>query len=168
MTEQLGDALGYPACCIEAFSESARYGSDPVIQGYKDESVIAWPLNVSLSCFGWTCLSHFPCSETCNASFDLARSHFEAIYLCNDVYARTLAARLGTTVIHSRALGVASTYAQDTGGVLECRGVALADPSSPLAVALQPGAELEYLATGARRIGSLTLPKEDARIFRFH
>jgi hypothetical protein len=163
-----GAELGYPDCCIASFGQHEGARDDQILTMYDDVGLIPWQMNVSLICFGWTLLQHFPCSQTCSASAQLARRYFENLYDKDAGYASKLAASLCTTVIHTRSFGVASAITEDDGNRHHIRAVRLLDPESPLASFLTEKSELGYLSPTERRVGSISLPISEARIFRFH
>lgn len=71
-TRELGDLLGYPSCCAEAFAIRTPLHNRELIGSAADASVRFWArLNISsLRCFHY--IAHYPCRFDCPASAEIA------------------------------------------------------------------------------------------------
>ena len=162
---EVGLLLGYPECCVHSFV-NARFDRriDPVLARYTSDRVMPWQMNVSLICFGWSVISHIPCSSSCVASHRLATAYYESLYRASAPFGRLLAATLTGTVFHSNSLGVALLRTRaDHGGEIVV-DAPLIDHSSPLKELLRAGT---LVSSDGQSIvlGLLFLPNTDARLF---
>ncbi len=89
---RLGELLGYPECCIDAFEERVddehavpiyeiACASDNAVEAPDRETIrLEEPdplLNIIWAYKGWRFISHIPCSFDCDESRDLAQTHGE-------------------------------------------------------------------------------------------
>lgn len=87
--QDLGLALGYPACCVRFFC-----------QNFNDKNVNLQLLpknpftNLALRDKDLVILSHFPCSSDCKESIALGEKYLQAIYVADKDRARELLTKL--------------------------------------------------------------------------
>lgn len=76
----LGDALGYPPCCVEAFLALGRR-DDPMLLAARLPSWADGPRDPRLlwACAPLSLFSHVPCTPDCPATLELARSVLAAL-----------------------------------------------------------------------------------------
>jgi hypothetical protein len=107
----VGELLGYPPCCIDAFANRAGTGGrprDPVLGAYANSHPISWYMNVSLLCFDYGLLTHVPCGSECQPSLELAYIFYNFLFSQFPEYAIVLTRMLSTFVIHTQSWGVAA------------------------------------------------------------
>lgn len=79
--ELLGRLLGYPPCCVDAFSERWRtalrdHGGDPAGAHLSSGP---WELNVAARFLGPVLVQHFPCRADCEQSLTVARRNLATL-----------------------------------------------------------------------------------------
>jgi hypothetical protein len=95
-TEELGDALGYPSCCVKAYiSLERRWPNRLPIQAAASRTrrYHARLNNVCLKRFTW--ISHFPCRYDCEESLALANAAAEQLSEINPQLVQLLDNALG-------------------------------------------------------------------------
>jgi Protein of unknown function (DUF483) len=163
----VGELLGYPACCVEAFGKGEHNSQDdPVLQRYCDSSAISWYMNVSLLCFDSTLLSHVPCSPHCEASAKLARGFYDFLCASEAGAARRLKDVLSARVLHTKMLGIVAFIAVEEGLGLKVTEVLKADEGSTLGTLLAAGSVVSR-EEGGVFIDSCFLTGEQTRLFHF-
>jgi hypothetical protein len=83
---KLGELLGFPKCCTEFFDKNHNFGNPDIIRDitqntdfeYENEATPFY-INYVARYFGYSIISHFPCSWKCQASISLAKKYLECI-----------------------------------------------------------------------------------------
>lgn len=87
--EAHGRLLGYPPCCVKAFTDHLYHGENRDDKAYLHEQTRGegwWPLNV-ISQIGPTLIGHYPCSLKCEPSLQFAmalKAHPEVARVMED------------------------------------------------------------------------------------
>ncbi|MDQ1639568.1 MAG: hypothetical protein QOF62_2907 [Pyrinomonadaceae bacterium] len=164
----VGSLLGYPECCVKAFGERCSTGrSDPVIVMYDDNVPIAWPMNVSLLCFGHSLLSHVPCSPGCRPSHALAERYYDFVQTTEPKGAAELRQVLSGWVLHTDLLGIGAFKAISRNGALEIETISAVDSESILGQLLSIGSFIGRQDTGVIVDGCF-LTGGQVRLFEFN
>ena len=105
-----GKTLGYPQCCIDFFMESIKEqrnkNMDFIIPACKKLSVYPFVNNRCIRYFGWTVLSHFPCSFGCEESQKMGESFHDLINQYDNKLAKIYKTQLSSFVLYSENNGI--------------------------------------------------------------
>ncbi len=81
--EKLGETLGYPKCCRDfyknKYNEAYEIGDEYSLFTIANSNGFPFQTNYMLRFFGISLMSHFPCSFTCQESYDEGMAKFEAV-----------------------------------------------------------------------------------------
>lgn len=109
----LGVLLGYPACCVRAFSErwptaEREMEGDVATLLVKQSSPgpFDWRLNILVRYMGVELLQHFPCTFDCSASLELGRAHQGALQQIEPSSVARIESLLASLVVYAGARGV--------------------------------------------------------------
>lgn len=167
--EAVGELLGYPTCCIEAFCrriEVKGAPADPVLRRYATTRPIDWRMNVSLLCFDFTLLTHVPCDPYCGDSLKLAAGYFDFFSEESPAFAAELGRVMRSWVIHTEVLGVAAFTAKRLRGCLEVSDVLAVYPDSFLGSILRRSAVVEH-EENCVTIDGVVLSGKRARLLQY-
>lgn len=109
--EKLGELLGYPHCCNEFFvrniQEAKKYNMDYVPLILKNEQMQApFYTNNLIRYFGYSLISHFPCSYHCEKSIEIARANLKILEENAPDIAERLKEKLKSFVIYTENNGI--------------------------------------------------------------
>ena len=118
--DKLGQLLGYPECCINFFNRNKslarKYNMDYVPLILKNEQMQApYLINNIIRYFGYSLISHFPCTYHCENSIKIARKNLEILGKCVPDIAVMLKKKLKSLVIFTEKHGIyySNTYKRE-------------------------------------------------------
>lgn len=125
-----GTAMGYPECCIRFFVKQINLRKyrcmDLILPAITRVDSYPFYNNYALRYFGYSLISHFPCSLDCKNSHDIAQRNFAALRESFPHIANTLETHLKSFVIYTETKGVFYSHdyeliGKDTGMRIEFR-----------------------------------------------
>lgn len=132
---EMGRALGYPECCIEAFVAAGPGATTDDLhrQAHARSGAFWWPLNVLDSCSAYHLIPHIPCRFDCGPSLVMAQAVHARLDRLFPGLGGAVEVQLKRPVLvlgRGRAV-VLTGHVEADGAVLECRSVDNLGPSWP-------------------------------------
>jgi hypothetical protein len=97
---RLGDALGYPRCCVDFF---IAHNNWPRQNHYAEAARVSASLDWRANCLAkntqWELIFHMPCSFDCPATLTYSAALLEAVREYNEAYAQRIENELQRTVL---------------------------------------------------------------------
>jgi hypothetical protein len=97
---RLGDALGYPRCCVDFF---IAHNNWPRQNQYAEAAKVSTSLDWRANCLAkntqWELIFHMPCAFDCPATLTYSAALLEAVREYNEAYARRIEDELKRTVL---------------------------------------------------------------------
>ncbi len=162
----LGALLGYPDCCIRAFSANRTHYMERLHPAFAASGSPPMPFwaNTAADAFGWRLISHFPCSAQCKTTRDIALTYWKALASADPAHAVSTLAHLRTVVLSGPTLGLAyGSPRRDRAGT--CR-VALLGASAAWIAQLDGQREIHIDSTGCVSAGRSAIP-DSVSVFDF-
>lgn len=109
--KEFGKILGYPDCCIKSFKtkslENKKYGFVfRVLKETREEPPYSFYNNFISQYFGFSLLSHFPCSLNCKKSTRLAEKYFRALKKYSKRWAQELVRYQKSAILFTEYRGI--------------------------------------------------------------
>lgn len=102
-----GQDLDYPDCCTRHYSNNSNIFMSGFSKLYGERvTVLPFYNNVYLDSFGWTLLSHFPCSPDCPESRKLAKRYLNVLMEFDPEYGNRLVRNLKSFVVYTPSMGI--------------------------------------------------------------
>lgn len=109
-----GKLLGYPDCCIRFFEREKthrRYEHmDLTMAAVRKTGPFPFYNNRALKPFGYSLISHFPCSLGCKSTEEIAKRYLASLKDCSPYIASLLERHLKSFVIYTETRGVFYSY----------------------------------------------------------
>jgi hypothetical protein len=117
---KLGQALGYPHCCTESFSEGKHQlnYANLLINTANNTKDFSFCLNNLLKGTAYHLIPHFPCSFECKESIKYAKNLLEILWNVNPLFAREMECYLKLPVVHLNCKWVAFIGKVKKNGIL--------------------------------------------------
>ncbi len=127
----MGELMGYPPCCIEAFAGQSAHGENLELERAPLRAHAQTPLEPLINRFGAVSLiSHLLCSPRCEASIDRARHTLDALARVDSAAVDSIVRHLSTPVLrldYRRAAMLAGRWQEQRFLVQEIRPLASTD-----------------------------------------
>ena len=156
--EFLGNLLGYPKCCSQAFKErwpiaAQKHQGDPTILSLfaSGSMPFNWRVNIAARYFGVELIQHFPCKFDCQHSIDLAKRYFETLSYFEPETAETLQYFLQSAVLYTEYDGIVLFNQVSVKKTNQCFAIqytaasySMTQADSKLAFAIQKNTQFDY------------------------